>query len=116
MQAKQVAVQTNNSTKLPDQKLMVSGTIHLEQIDSTPIEVQRGMIILTREGVEAGRVAAMVIDCRSEEVTHVLLGHVPPTSDYRLVSLNLIDRVDRDVIQLRVTSEDIEKLPVHQPD
>ena len=106
---------TNDQVGAPEQKLMVSSLVYLEQMDD-PVEVQRGMMILGQNGQEAGVVAAVVLDCRSQEVTHILLGHVPPTSVYRLIPLKLIDRIDGESLWLRASSEKIEKLPIHQPD
>ncbi len=99
----------------PAVKLLVSGLVKLEQ-KNDPIELQRGMAILLQDEYAAGVVAAIVLDCHSQEVTHILLGHVPPTSDYRLIPLPLIERIDRETVWLRASLADIEKLPLHQPD
>jgi hypothetical protein len=74
------------------------------------------MIILGQDEQEVGVVAAVVLDCRSKKSTHILLGHVPPTSDYRLIPLKLIDRIDGEKVWLRASSGKIGKLPLHQPD
>ncbi len=108
-------IQPNDQVGAPEQKLMVSSLLYLEQMDD-PVEVQRGMMILGQDEQEVGVVAAVVLDCRSQEVTHILLGHVPPTSVYRLIPLKLIDRIDGESLWLRASSEKIEKLPIHQPD
>jgi hypothetical protein len=99
----------------PEQKLMVSSLVYLDQMDD-PVEVQRGMMIMGQDKQEAGMVAAVVLDCHSQKGTHLLLGHLPPTSDYRLIPLNLIDRIDGETVWLRASFEEIEKLPMHQPD
>ncbi len=99
----------------PAVKLMVSGLVKLDQQNDS-VELRRGMAILLQDEYAAGVVAAIVLDCHSQEVTHILFGHVPPTSDYRLIPLLLIDRVDRETVWLRASAADIEKLPVHQPD
>ena len=109
------SIQPNDQVGAPEQKLMVSSLVYLEQMDD-PVEVQRGMMILGQDGQEAGMVAAIVLDCRNQESTHILLGHVPPTSVYRLIPLKLIDRIDGESLWLRVSSEKIENLPIHQPD
>ena len=99
----------------PVVKLLVSGLVKLEQKNDS-VELRRGMAILLQDEYAAGAVAAIVLDCQSQEVTHILLGQVPPTSDYRLIPLSLIDRIDRETVWLRASVADIEKLPVHQPD
>ena len=96
------------------QKLLVSGFIYLEQA-TEPVAIWRGMPIVACDGQAAGSVAALLLDCQSRIVTHILLGYVPPTAVYRLIPLYLIDRIIAGTVWLRVISEDIEKLPVHQP-
>ena len=109
------SIQPNDRIGAPEQKLMVSSLVYLEQLDD-PVEVQRGMMIMGKDKQEAGVVAAVILDCRSQKDTHILLGHIPPTSDYRLIPLNLIDRIDGETLWLRASFEEIEKLPMHQPD
>ena len=110
-----ISIQPNDQVGAPDQKLMANSLVYLEKMDD-PVEVQRGMIILGQDQLEAGVVAAVLLDCRSQKTTHILLGRVPPTSDYRLIPLKLIDRIDEGTVWLRATTEAIEKLPRHQPD
>ena len=106
-------IQPNDQVGEPEQKLMVSSLVYLKQMDD-PVEVQRGMIILGQDEQEAGVVAAIVLDCSSQKSTHILLSHVPPTSDYRLIPLKLVDRIAGKTVWLRVTTAEIEKLPRHQ--
>ncbi len=107
--------QPKHQAGAPEQKLMASSLIYLEEMDAR-VEVRRGMVILGQDEQEAGVVAAVVLDCRSQKGTHILLGHVPPTSDYRLIPLMLIDRIDGESVWLRASFEEIENLPMHQPD
>ena len=109
------SIQPNDRVSAPEQNLMVSSLVYLEQMND-PAEVQRGMMIMGQDKQEAGVVAAVVLDCRSQKATHLLLGQVPPTSDYRLIPLNLIDRIDGEMVWLRAAVEEIEKLPMHQPE
>ena len=108
-------IQPKNQAGDPEQKLMVRGLVYLEK-KNDPVEVQRGMVILGQDEQKAGVVAAIVLDCPSQESTYILLGHVPPTSDYRLIPLKLIDRISGNTIWLRATTAVIEKLPRHQSD
>ena len=98
----------------PEQKLMVSSLVYLDQMDDL-VEVQRGMVIMGHDEQEAGVVAAVILDFRSQKSTHILLGQVPPTSDYRLIALNLIDRIDGETVWLRASFAEIGELPRHQP-
>ena len=108
--------QPNETVVRPAPKLLVSGFIYLESIGNLPVEVRRGMSILTQDGIEVGTAAAVMVDSHGGEVTHVLFGQVPPTSVYRLVSISLVEQVDGETIRLRATAVEIEKLPLYQPD
>lgn len=108
--------QADNATSQTGQKLMVSGHLFLEPRSGILVEVRRGMRILTQDQTEVGAVAAIVMDGRSQDITHLLLGHLPPTAAYHLLPLNLIDRIEAETIWLRASTADVEKLPIHQPD
>lgn len=98
----------------PLEKLMVSGLVHLTQEDSSPFEVSRGMAILTCDGREVGKVAAVIVDSRSQIVTHILLTRLHLSPEYRLVPVNLIKQVSEETISLDVCRQTIESLPVRQ--
>lgn len=99
----------------PGRKLLVGGLARLEPAAGL-VTLRRGMPVRSKDGVETGAVAAVVVDLPGQEVTHFLLGHVPPTAVYHLAPLNLIDRIDGETVWLRVTNEEIAALPIHQPD
>ncbi|MCP4357007.1 MAG: DUF2171 domain-containing protein [Chloroflexi bacterium] len=103
----------NDLSALPAAKLLVSSLVKLEQ-KNEPVELRRGMAILLQDGYAAGTVAALALDRYRHEVTHILLGHVPPTSDYHLIPLPLIERLEGETVYLRASAADIEKLPTHQ--
>ncbi|MBE2198864.1 MAG: PRC-barrel domain-containing protein [Anaerolinea sp.] len=92
-------------------RLLVSG-----QTDLTGGEVARGMPVLDRDGSRVGAVAAVVQTGTAKTITHLLLGQVPPTAVYRLVPLDLLDRLDGECIWLRASHQQIAALPIHQPD
>jgi len=104
----------NSVTGNQPQRLFESGSICPEQANDLPVKVSRGMIILTSEGWEAGKVAAVVVDNDSQKVTHVLLTRPRLVLDYRLAPVNLIKQVDKGVVVLDVCSQDIESLPTRQ--
>jgi hypothetical protein len=105
----------DHSDTVSIQKLLVSELIQLEQ-DAEAVRVQRGMPIRAADETAVGVVAAVVLDCRSRKVTHLLLGQVPPTAVYRLIPLSLIDRIDGETVCLRTTASKIVHLPLHQPE
>jgi hypothetical protein len=106
---------TTDISQTPGQRLMVSGQVPLGP-QRCLAELHRGMLVLTQEKLDAGIVAALLLNCHSQQITHLLLSHVPPTAVYRLAPVSLIDRVDGQRIWLRAPMEAIEKLPRHQPD
>ena len=94
--------------------LFERGLVYPEQKDSSPVEVRRGMAILTQDGREAGRVAAVVLEDDGQNVTHILLTHLHLTPDYRLVSINLIKKVSEETVLLHIDNEALECLPHRQ--
>lgn len=99
----------------PLQKLLVNGFFQLGQ-KTDPVAVQRGMSVRASNGSAVGVVAAVVLNCLSQKITHILLGKLPPTAVYRLIPLSLFDRVDDESVWLRASPTKIETLPVRQPD
>ncbi|MCB0032697.1 MAG: hypothetical protein KDE51_01655 [Anaerolineales bacterium] len=93
------------------QKLLVSGLVQLE---TELVEIRRGNVVMTQDGVEAGVVAAVVLDCPQQEITHFLLGFVPPTAVYHQVPLRLINRIEQEMVWLNITKEACDNLPRYQ--
>ena len=100
---------------IPNQKLLVSHLVQLQQ-SGEQIEIRRGMPIIAQDGLEVGVVAAVVFNCPSQKVTHILLGHLPPTAVYRLIPLLLIDKIDGSLIMLKIQHNDCLHLPIRRPD
>ncbi|MBK8989915.1 MAG: hypothetical protein IPM39_28275 [Chloroflexi bacterium] len=93
------------------QRLLVCGWI-----DDLGGEVARGMLVLAQNGRMAGAVAAVVQSGPTQNVSHILLGQIPPTAVYRLIPLDLLDRLDEDRIWLRASWQQIATLPPYQPE
>ncbi len=96
------------------QRLFESGSICPEREHGLPVKVSRGMTILTNEGREAGKLAAVVVDNDSQKVTHLLLTRPRLVPEYRMVPVNLIEQVDEAVVFLEICSQAIESLPIRQ--
>ena len=96
------------------QQLFESGSVYLEQADTSPVEIKRGMTILTQDGQKAGRVAAVVLGNDCQNVTHLLLTSWPQISDYRLAPVDLIKQVSGETILLHINYKDMEHLPHRQ--
>lgn len=105
----------NTLDSRPDHKLLVSGVVRLDPT-SRQSEVQRGMTVRAENGVKAGVVAALVLNCHLTCITHVLMGYVPPTTVYRLIPLSLIARIDSETVWLRASLAEVASLPAHQPE
>jgi hypothetical protein len=94
------------------QRLFERGQVHLERENQPqPVEVSRGMVVLTRDGLEAGRVAAVVEDSQSRQISHLLLGRPRLAQDYRLVPVALIEQVNGEAVYLHIDSEAVASLP-----
>ena len=95
----------------PVQRLFERGEIGLTGEHCSYNEVSRGMLILTHEGQDAGRVAAVVVDGNSQQVTHILLKHNYLVPAYRLVPIDLIEYISQQVILLHINRETVADLP-----
>ncbi|MEK7327717.1 MAG: PRC-barrel domain-containing protein [Chloroflexota bacterium] len=96
------------------QKLLVSGWVNLSAAGSS-VEIARGMSIMSRDGQEVGKVAAVVVDPLTQEVTHILLCRLPESPDYRLAPLDIVTQVTGQTVMLQIQSRDVDGLAVHQP-
>lgn len=92
-----------------EQKLMTHGTVFLQQPPRW-VEVRRGMIVKSSEGLVVGQVAAIVVNARDEEPTHFLLTRLTVRPDYRLVPLDLIREVRAETLRLSVDSAGVIRL------
>ncbi len=97
-------------------RVMENGRILIPN-HTTPILICRGMSILTRTGNKAGFSAGVVVPLGAEEATHILLGRLPVTSEYRLIPVALIAQIDlgKEAIYLNIDCVAILQLPLHQP-
>jgi hypothetical protein len=102
----------NQNEEDPDAVLLVSGVLHLAHAPTRTVEVKRDMIILTSEGLAAGRVAAVLINRQDREVTHILLSRRSQPPQYRLVPSALILQVREGHVLLRIFTETIDSLPI----
>lgn len=94
--------------------LFESGSVYLEQDDTSPVEIKRGMTILTQDGQKAGRVAAVVLSNDCQTITHLLLTSWSQMSDYRLAPVDLIKQVSEETILLHIDRKNMEHLPHRQ--
>ena len=95
----------------PYEELVVSGSLYLNAESDRATQVRRGMAVLTREGKEAGKVAAVRVDTEHRHVTHILLVRLGNVPEYCLVSSGLVDQVLEENVLLRVFKQVIDSLP-----
>jgi sporulation protein YlmC with PRC-barrel domain len=99
-------------TNAPVYKLLVSGWFRTEGETATA-EVRRGMSIQTRDGLEVGLVAAVLLDCRTGEVRQMVLSPIPPTGLYRLVAPQLVTRCSHGAIRIDADLADVASFPLY---
>ena len=95
-----------------DRELIVSGVLYLQQAGDSEVDVRRGMVILTSEGREAGRVAAVIIARQDQHVTHILLTRLGQLPEYRLVPIALVEQVSEETVRLGIFSQVVNTLPL----
>jgi hypothetical protein len=78
---------------------MASGWIYLARAGISS-EVQRGMAMLSREGQEIGKVAALVVKEEGELAEEILLSRLPEMKGYWLVPVEWILSVCAGSVQL----------------
>lgn len=89
---------------------MVAGQVRLKGFEGPLVEIRRCMAVLTCDGCELGMVAAVCLTPPAPDSAAILLGRLPPTADYRLIPIDLIDHVHRDAVHLCITAASAEKL------
>lgn len=104
----------DNGSKILSQKLMVHGFVCPESSCNLSVEIRRGMPILSSEGLEVGKVAAVLLDNETKKATYVLLGRLPEMRGYWLVPVDSISEVGEGNIQLNITVDVVYELPLWQ--
>lgn len=93
---------------------MVHGYVCPESSCSLSIEVRRGMPILSKEGLEVGRVAAVILDRDTQKATHLLLGRLPEITGYWMVPVEVISEVCDGAVRLGISVDIVDTLPLWQ--
>lgn len=103
-----------NQDKQPPQssrKLMVTAMVCSETSCSFNGEVRRGMTILSVDGWEVGKVAAVVLEGDAQKATHLLLSRLPQESGYWLVPLGIVIEITSKGVQLSASKRFVDALP-----
>ncbi len=97
-------------------KLMASGFVFPKGNRSRPFQVSRGMPILSKEGRELGKVAAVVMNSTEMRSTHILLSRLPEENGYWMVPVEWIEEVGGNSIRLSTGHESTGSFPEwHSP-
>lgn len=95
------------------EKLTIEAQVCLACRAMAETAVSRGMSIQSSEGQIVGELAAVLVNGRSQQPTHLVLCCQLP--DYRLVPLENVVGVYGRTVQLSLTREQVNHLPQHQP-
>jgi hypothetical protein len=113
---------TLNQTMNPDdgstesnQKIMISGYVFTTDDSLFSVEIKRGMAMLSKEGREVGKAAAVILNSKNGKATHILLSRLPEISGYWLVAVDLIEEVDQGKIILLIPETALVSLPRWHP-
>lgn len=88
--------------------LMVSGRYKT-------IDIQRGMRVVDEAGQEIGFVAGVIVGEGDKKLTHLLIGRLPLTGDYRLAPVEIVTAVKPEQICLCLEPGAWNALPQHKP-
>lgn len=97
------------------QKLMVSGFICPRSGCILSTEVRRGMPILSNQGIEVGKVAAIVIDDENQSPAYLLLDRLPEQQGYWSVPIELIVKVENDQLWLSIPASAVDAFAPWRP-
>ncbi len=93
------------------QRLMVSGWMELAESAGEAVELRRGMPVYTREGREAGKVAALVISGQGERAAFFLLCRLPEQCGYWLVAPGQVAAARDGAAYLAIGADELPSLP-----
>jgi len=98
------------------QKLMVSGYVCPHTGCALTTEIRRGMAVLSSQGIETGKVTAVILDGNPQSATHLVFDRLPTQPGYWMVPVELIARVGDNQVRLIIPGSVIEALPIWHPD
>jgi sporulation protein YlmC with PRC-barrel domain len=74
------------------------------------MQIKPGISVFTTDDQEAGRVERVVIDPRTQEMTHLVVGSSILFNDSRLIPMQMVDTADENKIQLLTDKDSLENL------
>lgn len=94
-------------------KLMVCGFVAPR---GAPVEIRRGMAILSCEGLGIGKVAALVVKGYGEPVEQILLSRLPDEKGYWIVPVERVLSGTSESVQVDLTRQEASELPLWHMD
>lgn len=92
-----------------ERRLMISGVLALDKPHRACAIVERGMPVLSREGQQMGKVAAVSTN-DSEAVEAILLSRLPVKMEYRIVPADRVTAVRDHQLILDIAAGEIDGL------
>jgi hypothetical protein len=100
-----------NGLKWIDVKIMSQAGVSLRGDPSAVAEVRRGMILISAEGRQAGRVAGVVVSQGSRQALCLILSHLPEEAGYQPLPVAWVERVMGEAVILNASIERIRAMP-----
>ena len=102
---------TNPLQLEPTSSLMESGWLSFVTNTPLPVLVRRGMAVRTCDDCQVGYVAAVVMNCITHQITHLLLMQPCQPPIYRLLPVAAVTGVRDATVTLDLLSQGITTLP-----
>lgn len=72
---------------------------------------KQGAMVSSADGQQVGQLDRVVVEPRTESVSHVIVQRGILFTDERVIPVNLIASADEDAVELRLKAEDLQDLP-----
>jgi sporulation protein YlmC with PRC-barrel domain len=89
----------------------VSSLVYWGKNGSFSSEIRRGMPIFSKDGMEIGKVAAVILKRTNGPARQILLSRLPEIEGYFIVDVDLIAEIDQEKIVLSISQEVLQSLP-----
>lgn len=104
-----------NRLKWTDVKMMAQASIFLSGEPAPVVDIRRGMIIISSERWEVGKVAGVAIHPDSRKALCLILSHLPEEAGYQSLPITWIACVEGETILMNVSFERILAAPGWHP-
>ena len=91
--------------------IMAQASIFLPGQPGTAVDIHRGMLVISLDGQEAGRVGGVAVSRDEGQALCLILSHLPEAAGYQSLPVCWIARVAGEIITLNTSLARIESLP-----